>query len=67
MAATNAENADFTTFDEVPWVLLEDQRGYYFNFSPNEDIHAALAYQDLPQGLVRGATAAESGANMRKW
>jgi hypothetical protein len=46
---------------------LEATSKYFFSFSPDEDIHAALAFENLPQGLVRGATSAESSANLKEW
>jgi hypothetical protein len=62
-----AEDEDFTSFSEVPWVLFAKVPGYFFSFAPEEDVHAALQYHHLPQGLVRGKTAAESSDNLKDW
>jgi hypothetical protein len=67
MSVISAESLDFTSFDQVPWVLLGEIGGAFFRFAPDEDIHAALQCQHLPEGLARGTTAAESGTNLRNW
>jgi hypothetical protein len=58
---------DYTRFEDVPWVLIDGLGGYFFSFAVDENIHAALAFENLPQGLVRGETAAESSANLKAW
>jgi hypothetical protein len=67
MSITATESGDFTSFDEVYWVLEDDMCGALFRFAADENIHAALAYPELPEGLARGTNAAASGASPRVW